>query len=159
MGEPQEDIPWGHEGEKVMPVDSMTEFEGIIARSYELEKDIAYLTEKHITPLSKEKHELEMKILATLQHFNKKSHKTQHGTVIRVERFSVNFPKDPSDKQKLIEFMGQSDYINMSTINHQTFNSYYKGKLDEAVEAGNMEFELPGVGKPKYVEHLQKRKA
>ena len=154
-----EQAAWGHETEKAMPVEKIEDFENIIRRAYELETEIKAAEELHVNPLKREAHDIELKILATLQHFNKKSYKTPFGMVIRAEKFSVSFPKDPAEKQKLIKYMGQENFIDMASINYNTFNSFYKDRLEAAVEEGNLDFEVPGVGKPKYVEHLQKRKA
>lgn len=152
---------WGNEdeAEKPMPLEKISDLENAIERAYLIETELDAANAKYIDPLKKEKHELELKILATLEHFNKNSYKTQFGQVIRVKKFSVTFPKTPEDKQKLIDFMGQDNFIDMATINFNSFNSYYKQQIEAAAEVGNLGFELPGAGKPKFVEHLQKRKS
>jgi len=149
---------WGHEEEGIIPAQELAEFDAIVDRSFELVNEIAEIELKSIKPLKTELHQLDQRILATLKHHNKNNYRARLGMVSKAEKFSVKFPKNPDAKLELIGYMGQEQYIEMSNINYQTFNSWYKQKLDSATEEGDLDFKVAGVEEPTYVEYLQRRK-
>lgn len=81
-----------------------------------------------------------------------KQHVPGHGTVYRQKNFSVKTPKDPDSKGALYDWIAQhkgKDVLdNMLSINSQTLNSFYKSELAAAVEAGESDFSIPGLGTP-----------
>jgi hypothetical protein len=149
---------WGHEAESEIPVTELAEFDALVDRSFEIEKELADIKLSQIDPLSKELADCNTRILATLKHHNKGNYRSRLGMVVKAEKFSVKFPKNPDDKMSLIRHMGSETYMEMSTVNYNTFNGWYKAKMEEAADSGIMDFQVPGVEEPKYVEYLQRRK-
>lgn len=75
------------------------------------------------------------------------------GTVSRLRKFSIKVPKDPESKQALFDYIsekhGEDVLFNMTSINSQTLQSFYKDEKAIAVVEGNIDWNLPGVGEPK----------
>lgn len=154
----EQETNWGHEQEQEMPAKELAEFDALVDRSFELEAEIKDYENKTLKPMKAELVKLNQRILATLKHHNKDSYSSRAGRVTKAEKFLVSFPKNPDDKLKLIASMGQETYYEMSGINYNTFNSWYKGKMEAAVEAGEADFRVPGVAEPKYSEYLMRRR-
>lgn len=149
---------WETGEEKPMAVETIAEFERIIDESFQLNDEIDAITKERIMPLQQRLKDLDMKILATLQVHNKTSYRSKAGMVVKTEKFSVKFPKDPANKKLVKDYMGPDKYEDMTTINYNSFNAWYKTKLEEAKELGDLTFQVPGCEPPTYVEYLQRRK-
>jgi hypothetical protein len=159
MVDPVEQLDaWEAGEEKPMAVETIAEFEQIIDESFVLKEKIEEIEKIQIGALKTRLHDLDQKILATLQHYNKTSYRAGRGMVVKTEKFSVKFPKDPEGKRLVRDFMGEDTYSDMTSINFAVFNAWYKQKLEAAKEAGDIGFQIPGCEAPTYVEYLQRRK-
>lgn len=62
---------------------------------------------------------------------------------------SVQTPKSIEDKKNLAEYIkslgGEEAFWNMFGINSQSLNAFYKEQLNQAVQEGNFDFNMPGV--------------
>lgn len=85
------------------------------------------------------------------------------GTIYKQKNFSVKVPKDPSDKQNLFNYIetkkGADVLFNMLSINSRTLNSFYKEERNNAVERGDIEWNLWGVSEPEVFYKLGMRKS
>lgn len=106
--------------------------------------------------------ELEGKIAATLKELGKQSYKSEAGLISRVERWRVNLPQTPDEKQQLRDYLREKGLEDMLTVNSNTMNSYYMKEWDEVKAHGDpeeaMNFRIPGIGEPKVHEILSFRK-
>lgn len=82
------------------------------------------------------------------------------GTVFTTDRFTVTVPKDGEARDAFFGYLkSRGIFEELITVNSQTLNAFYKRCLDEAVEKGNPDFKVPGIGEPKHVRTLGMRKA
>lgn len=89
--------------------------------------------------------EIRRKILGVLAESGLKSFKAGKGTVTAATRFGVKFPKDPDVKEQLRQYLTEKQaFDGMWSINHQTLNSWYKAKVEEAQGAGEY-LDVPGL--------------
>lgn len=149
---------WGLEEEKVMPAETIQDFEDMIEKAFSLDAQIQDIMKMQVDPLKSELKKLDEVILATLKKYDKTSYRANAGMVVKTEKFSVKFPKNPDAKGVLKQFMGDDTYFDMATINFQSFNAWCKEKYAEAAEQQNLEFRIPGCDTPTYVEYLSRRK-
>jgi len=154
---PEGDV-WGLEEEKQMPAETIKEFEDMIERAFCLDAQIQEIMKMEVDPLKVELKKLDEVILATLKKFNKTSYRGNAGMVVKTEKFSVKFPKNPDDKHVLSTFMGEDTYFDLASINFQSFNAWCKEKYAEAAEKQDLNFRIPGCETPTYVEYLSRRK-
>lgn len=81
------------------------------------------------------------------------------GTVFKTNRFTVTVPKDGADRDAFFAYLEkQGIFRELITVNSQTLNSYYKKEMEAAIEAGNADFKVPGIGEPKHQITLGMRK-
>jgi len=82
-----------------------------------------------------------------------KQHIPGFGTLYRRRKFSVKIPKTPEDKKAFFDWIadnkGEDVLFSLQSIASATVNSLYKEELAIAKEEGNVDFKIPGVGKPK----------
>lgn len=94
---------------------------------------------------------LKSKVLAYLQDNNMTSFNVDDvGQVYSSNKYQVNMPKDPDNARKLREYLlGTEGLEGYLTVNHNSLNSLYKSKVEEALSKGaSIEGVLPGVGEP-----------
>ena len=81
-----------------------------------------------------------------------KHHVPGWGTLSANKSYSIKTPKTVEDKRKLFEYIsgekGEDVLSDMLTVNSMTLNSFWKAELEIAKSAGNVDWELPGVGEP-----------
>jgi len=81
------------------------------------------------------------------------------GNAIVQNKFSVKTPKDPEAKEKLFRYLqGKGHFWEVVSVNSATLNSYYKEQMEEAVEADDFDFAIPGIDEPMHYQQLQMRK-
>ena len=72
--------------------------------------------------------------------------------VTRVMKCSAKVPKDIEAKQKLFSWLkesyGADVLLSMTTINANTFSSFYNKEDEAAAARGDIDFEIPGVDEP-----------
>ena len=87
----------------------------------------------------------------------------EHGTIYRQKKFSIKVPKDPTAKQALFDYIeaekGEDVLHNMTSINSQTLNSFYKEELELAKERQDVDWKLPGIGEPSVYYDMGMRKS
>jgi hypothetical protein len=103
--------------------------------------------------------EIGTQIINFLNEFKKPSWKTSRGNFIISNRFTVPTPKSPEDKQAFFNYLKQKGiFEDMVTVHSQTLNGYYRQEMDAALDAGDVNFSIPGIEEPKYVQTLSMRK-
>jgi len=94
-----------------------------------------------------------------LTELKRDSYRSPVGTVSIREYNTVATPKTDEDKMKLFDFLREKDiFIRYATVNSKSLNSLYKACLEEANQAGELNFEIPGVGAPKMHRDISFRK-
>jgi len=137
---------------------SLEGFNELCKDAYELKGKIEALEEESKNYSEKLK-KLQGKILAIMEQTDQTSYKGPFGTILRVKRFTVKHPKDPENKGKFFEYLENKGVLeSMVTVNSQTLNSWYKQEMEAAVESGNVDFSVPGLEPPQYLEYLTMRK-
>lgn len=116
---------------------------------------------KNIVKNAQEKlDDLENKMIYMLKDAGLESFKSSMGTCTISNRTSVRIPQTVEDKLKLFEYLKQKNIFNeLVGVNAQTLNSFYKSELEKAIERGDDEWKLPGVGEPVITETLYVRKS
>ena len=100
---------------------------------------------------------LETQALEALKTMEKTSYSANSGTIFVQHRTSVKVPQDAA-RAAFFEYLKVKGlFENMITVNSATLNSFYKTELVEAVDAGNADFEIPGLT-PSIMEVLSFRK-
>jgi hypothetical protein len=137
---------------------TMKDFESLIEQAYKLKAEKEEFESK-AEAVGATLTELQTKLLAYMEQFDKTSYKSKFGNIIRAQKSSVKVPKDPEAKAlffKYLESKGIKDDI--LTVNSQTLNSFYKAERDAAIAAGAEEFSIPGLEAPTAYFQLQMRK-
>lgn len=116
-----------------------------------------------LNALLKEKNEeldaLNARILRAFEVMGIDSLKSHGFTFYPETKNSVSVPKTREDKEALFNFLAERGiYWDMVSINSMTLNALYKSLADEAMEKGNLDFRLPGIGEPKTYTTLRMRK-
>lgn len=144
------------------PVASLTisEFEALIAQSYELDDEIEKFEKEVLAPRRAKAKELETKILAQLEAENKTSYKSNRGTIVRSRRYTVRVPATMEAKEQFFGWLkskGDEVYWKYTSVNSQALNSLYKAEMEIAKEEQNVDFKIPGLGAPEMMTSLSKR--
>lgn len=114
-----------------------------------------------LSALNAEVEELESKILSVLQESNQSKFSVDGiGTVSKVKKYQVSFPKDEENANKLRQFCLEQGYSDKLTVNYQALNSLYNSIKEEKEMRGELDFTdvIPGVGEPVVRETLSLRK-
>lgn len=87
------------------------------------------------------------------------SYRASCGLLSIAYRTSVKTPKTAEDKQKFYDYLRSKGlYDSMISVNSQTLNSFYKSEMEQAQEAGNSEFAIPGINEVTINETLSFRR-
>lgn len=152
-------MSWEEVKEKPMDDITLDAFEALCAKAYELDTQIKALDQEK-KGINETLAQVEQKIMAYMQKYNKTSYKTQYGTIVFAKKFQVKLPETESDKQAMYAYLREKGHFdNLVSVNHMKLNSYYKQELEIAVEEGNIDFKIPGIKEPKVFEYLQLRGA
>lgn len=111
--------------------------------------------------LSEELETLKSKVLAYLQENNQTSFKVDGvGQVYTSNKYQVTMPKDSENAKKLRDYLlGTEGLEGYLTVNHQSLNSLYKSKVEEALADGrSISDALPGVSEPQVFTVIAMRK-
>lgn len=103
--------------------------------------------------------EISAEIMALLTESKKTSWQTPIGNFILSNRFTVPTPKDPEQKQAFFSYLKQKGiFEDLVSVHSQTLNAWYRQELDAALDKGDVNFKVPGLEDPKYVQTLSIRK-
>lgn len=83
------------------------------------------------------------------------------GTMSLSSKPVVRVPSSIESKKEFFKYLrsiSEEVLFSMTTVNSNTLNSWYKQKLDEALNAGNLGFSVPGIEQPTMRETLSFRK-
>jgi len=109
--------------------------------------------------LGEEMDRLEEKVIDALVSLDKTNWDTDSCKVVINHRTSVLVPKTPEDKTKFYSYLKDKGmFDDMITVNSNTLNAFYKEQLNQALEAGDVNFRIPGIGEAAIVKNLQVRK-
>ncbi len=137
---------------------TIAEFEDLLDKAYQLKLDSEELDGQR-KKKDEERAELDRVILAQFEQFDKTSYRGRRCNVIKTQRTSVSLPKEPAAREDFFAFLkSKKIFEELITVNHQTLNAFYKNEFDNAVEAGNHEFKIPGLEQPKVHEYITYRK-
>lgn len=111
--------------------------------------------------LSEELEALKYKVLTYLQDNNQSNFKVDGiGQVYTTNKYQVTMPKEP-EKAKILRnyLLGTEGLEGYLTVNHQSLNSLYKSKVEEALAGGRpISDALPGVSEPQVFTVIAMRK-
>lgn len=100
--------------------------------------------------VAEKKEELQAKVMAVLKDLDKTSHRFKHCAVTLKQQASVATPKSAEDKEKLFQWLkskGEEVFLHYASVNSQSLNALYRSERDIAAKEGNINWEMPGVGK------------
>ena len=121
--------------------------------------DNMHTAKKLASKVEKEYKELKQSVIDYLINHELDSFDAGTCKVSLVNNENVAMPKDNSDKKLLFDFIkkefGPDALMNKITINSRSFNSFYK---ECAADSGELDFSMPGVGKPYDTWTIQVRK-
>ena len=131
----------------------------LVKETFEFKAQLDIIKKKK-TEMEGEYKEMTNKILAYLEDLELESFKVPgFGNAIVQNKYSVKVPREPEEKKKLFQYLqGKGQFLELATINSMTLNSYYKQEFENAVDAGNEDFEIPGIGEPMHYQQLMMRK-
>jgi hypothetical protein len=124
----------------------------------EIEKDKEALSEKN-----KKYTQLEAQAAQWLKELGKGSYKSNFGTVIRQEKWRVNLPQTPEDRDAFFGWLKERGlFEHMITVNSNTLNSLYMKEWEVAKESPDpvdaLTFSIPGIPEPKLHETVSLRR-
>ena len=103
---------------------------------------------------------LELKAIEMLELCERDNFPGKAGTIYTSQRTSVTMPKDPEERDKFFRYLREKGaYDSLITINSQSLNSYYKTEREQAIEAGNLDWNIPGLGEAKIFTTIGFRKS
>lgn len=101
----------------------------------------------------------EKKLLAIMTEFNHTSYRSSWGMVVRSQRWSYKTPKTDDAKEAFYNYLRSKGlFDSMISVNSQTLNSFCKKEMEAAKEAGDLDFEIPGLEEPTLSENISIRR-
>lgn len=150
------DMNW----EEHVEVDQATikELDVMCDKILEFDAQIAELSAKK-KELDKLRDSVEKTVISYLEKHHKTNWSSGGKLFTVVNRFSVQVPKSQEDKTAFFDYLrGKGIFENMITVNSQTLNAYYKTEKENALNEGNVDFNIPGIGAPTYMQYISVRK-
>jgi len=128
---------------------SIAELSAMVTEAFSKRREVEDL-ERIVKEKNASLDELKQKILSILEANNQDNFPVAGvGTVYTSQKLSVSMPKDPDKAAVLREFFvnnGMADYL---TVNHQSLNSIYKERVEEAQRKGlPIADVIPGLAEP-----------
>lgn len=137
---------------------TVSELDELCKRAYEL--DIAYeeIAAK-LKAINQETDGVHAKILAHFDQTDKDKYVVKDvGTFYKDRRWSVKVPQG-DERLKFFDYLKQRDiFESMITVNSQTLNAFVKKEVEVQLEAGVVDFKMPGIEEPKLTTTLRLRK-
>ena len=95
---------------------------------------------------------LEEQIITYLESLSKTKHNTARGLFYIKTRSTYATPKDPESREAFFNYLKSREvFDDLISVNSSTLNAFAKQELDIAIENGDDDFEMPGLGDP----HMQ----
>lgn len=138
-----------------------------LAEVKELTQDLWQLREtkedvkKDLESLQRRIDEIEGKLISILDAADMDRFDGDDCTVYLQEKTSVRIPKDPEAKREFFDYLkhrGEDLFSSMVTVNSQTLNAWYREQEQLALERGELELRIPGLGEPSRYQQLSVRK-
>ena len=106
--------------------------------------------------------DMKLKISNYLEQVDLRSFKGQSCTVTNVQKASNKTPKDNISKDAFLNYVKENyDYdrlLSLISVNSAKLNVFCSEAEAKAVEAGDLDFKIPGLEEPKYYTQLSIRK-
>lgn len=92
---------------------------------------------------------LEGQLMEILEEQGMSSFTAPSGLINLVHKSSVTTPKTLEQKRSLFKYLSDRGvFEELVSVNSQTLNSFYRAEEAMALERGEFDFSLPGVGQP-----------
>jgi len=102
--------------------------------------------------------ELEGKVVDALTSLEKDNWDSSSCKVSISHRTSVRVPKEREEKLAFFSYLQEKGvFEDMVSVNSNTLNAYYKEQLEQALEQGDVDFRIPGIGEASIKKTLQVR--
>jgi len=139
---------WGIESLEVVPkepVEAPSDLKVITLEAATLKAQIAKL-ESELKGKKEKMADICNEILRTLELLELDSIRAHGFLFFKEIKSSVQTPKTPEEKKQLFDFLeSKGIFLEMVSINSITLNKLYKDMSEEAAEAGNFDFQIPGI--------------
>lgn len=113
-------------------------------------------------PLQEWADKLEAQIMDVLKEQGKTSYRFAKIQVVLSHRSSVQTPKTREEKEAFFEYLrktkGEEVMWHYIGVNSNSLNAYYREEFKAAMEAQNLDFKIPGVGKESIMPILSVKK-
>jgi len=137
---------------------TLSQLDELCLKLAELRGEIDEIKNKK-TSLEQQYAEVSDRIITHLTAHKKTKYETASGTFGITRRFSYKVPKTPEDREAFFNYLKSKEvFEDLITVNSQTLNAYAKRELDNAIEEGHSDFEIPGIGEPSLYEKITIRK-
>jgi len=104
--------------------------------------------------------ELEHKVITHLEVLGKKTHACALGTLSRKVRFSYKVPKEPGQREAFFAYLKEKQvFEGLITVHANTLNAFCDAEINAAVNRGDSDFVVPGLGEPTSYTTLAARKS
>lgn len=145
--------------EQEMDETTAKQFEDLVDSLFTLKSEI----EAEDQRLKERKQELELKkqkVRAFLQEYGKQKHIGRLGSVSSGQRLSVKVPQDPEAKEAFFKYLKEKGiFEDLVSVHSRTLQTFYKGEMEAALEDGDIDYAMPGIGEPTYTETLTMRRS
>ena len=151
-------LDWNDAEEQKMDIVTMKEFEALCDKTFSIkeEKDVL---KKALKGVEERLVEAQQQVIAYLEQFGKTKYLANAGNVHITERRSVRLPQG-EDKKAFFDFLDSKGVLfDMVHMNSRTLQSFYKEEMNAALDAGNIDFQVPGIEEPVAVKTLTMKKA
>ncbi len=139
-----------------MTIDELNE---LVRTSFELVKKIKAIEDGELKLLKTELSRVDTQMIDVLTQSNLNNFKSPYGSVVRRRNYSVTCPKSNEDKEKLFAWLREKNMFNeYVSVNSNSLKALYNAEKELALESGELDFELPGVGPPTVMESITRRK-
>jgi hypothetical protein len=129
-----------------------------LGRDLFLARDRAAQIRLQLKTVDQDISEIERKLLAVFEENDKeKLHIKDYGLIFTQTRTSVKVPQGDA-KDLFFKNLSFDEYHALRTVNSMTLNSWYKEKLELAVEQGEVDFKIPGLEDPTVTKTIACRK-
>ena len=137
---------------------SLKDFEDMCAAGFELRAKISQIE----SDLKNEEAKLQIlknNIMAVLDKFGKSKQDTAKGLVYISEKLSVAHPKEMEQRTLFFDWLkSKGVFETLISVNSMTLNKIYKEEREIAIDAGNTNFSIPGIGEPVLLKTLNFKK-
>lgn len=108
---------------------------------------------KALSTKNEEYSKMEAQAVQWLDEMKKTSYKSNHGTIIKNDRWRVNLPQTEEDRAAFFNYLKeQGIFEKMITVNSNSLNSYYMKEWEHVKETNPedaLNFSIPGIQEPK----------